>query len=51
MNWKNNEVRIASIDAVAMYPSIKFSLVKKAISYFTRSLPKNQQSNINVKYG
>ena len=48
MNWKRNEVTIASIDAVAMYPSIKFPLVKKAISYFKRSLPKNQQSNIKL---
>ena len=38
---------IASIDAVAMYPSIKFPLVKKAISYFTRSIQKSQQSNVN----
>ena len=38
--WKRDEVTIASIDEVAMYPSIKFPLVKKAISYFTRSLPK-----------
>ena len=41
LNWKINEVTIASIDAVAMYPSIKFPLVKKAISYFTRNLPKS----------
>ena len=39
---------IASIDAVAMYPSIKFPLVKKAISYFTRNLPKSQQSNVKL---
>ena len=39
---------IASIDAVAMYPSIKFPLVKKEISYFTRSLQKNQQSNVKL---
>ena len=48
LNWKRNEVTIASIDAVAMYPSIKFPLVKKAILYFTRSLPKNQQSNVKL---
>ena len=39
---KRDEVTIASIDAVAMYPSIKSPLVKKAISYFTRNLPKSQ---------
>ena len=31
-----------------MYPSIKFPLVKKAISYFTRNLPKSQQSNVKL---
>ena len=37
---------ISSIDAVVMYPSIKFPIVKKAISYFTRNLPKIQKSNV-----
>ena len=46
LNWKRNEVTFSSIDAVAMYPSIKFPLVKKAISYFTRNLPKSQQYNV-----
>ena len=31
-----------SIDAVSMYPLIKFHLAKKAISYFTRNIPKIQ---------
>ena len=31
-----------------MYPSIKFPLVKKAISYFTRNLPKSQQSTAKL---
>ena len=39
---------IASIDAAAMYPSVKFPLVKKAISYFTRKLPKSQQSIVKL---
>ena len=39
---------IASIDAVAMYPSIKFPLVNKVISYFTRNLPKSQKSNVKL---
>ena len=46
LNWKINEVKISSIDAVEMYPSIIFPLVKKAISYFTRNLPKSQQSTV-----
>ena len=48
LNCKRNEVTIASIDSVAMYPSIKFHLVKKAISYFTRNLPKSQQSTVKL---
>ena len=41
-------MKIAPIDAAAMYPSIKFPLVKKSILYFTRSLPKNQQFNVKL---
>ena len=48
LNWKINEVTMASIYVVAMYPSIKFPLVKKAISYFTRNLPKIQKSNVKL---
>ena len=31
-----------------MYPSIKFHLIKKSISYFKRNLPKNQQYSIDL---
>ena len=31
-----------------MYPLIKFPLVKKEISYFTRNLPKSQQSTVKL---
>ena len=48
MNWKINEVTIESIDAVAMYPSIKFPLVKKEISYSTRNLTKSQQYTVKL---
>ena len=48
LNWKRNEVTISSMDAVAMYPSIKFPLVKKEISYFTINLSKIQQSTIKL---
>ena len=48
LNWKTNEVTISSKNAVAMYPLIKFPLVKKAISYFTRNLPKRQQSTVTL---
>ena len=45
---EKNEVKIASIDAVAMYPSIKFPLVKKSILYCTINLPSNQQSTAKL---
>ena len=48
LNWKINEVTIASIDAVEMYPSIKFPLVKKSISFFTVNLVKNQPYTIKL---
>ena len=48
LNWKINEVTIASIDAVEMYPSITFTLAKKAISYFTRNLPKSKTSTVKL---
>ena len=31
-----------------MYPLMKFPLMKKAISYFTRNLPKIQQSTVKL---
>ena len=48
LNCKRNEVTTASIDTLSMYPSIKFPLVKKVISYFTRNLPKIHQSTVKL---
>ena len=48
LNWKISEVTIASIDAVAMYPSIKLPLVKKSISYLTINLSKIQKSTVKL---
>ena len=48
LNWKINEVTIASMDAVEMYPLIKLPLVKKSILYFTRNLPKIQQYTVTL---
>lgn len=47
---------VASFDAVDMYPSIKFHLVKKAIKYFARSLGKEDRDTIDwclemIKFG
>ena len=48
LNWKINELTIASIGVVAMHPSIKLLLVRKEISYFTRNSPNNQKSTIKL---
>ena len=47
---------IVSIDAKEFYPSIKFKLVKKAVNYFAKNLPKEVQDKIEqclemVKFG
>ena len=34
---------IVSIDAVQYYPSIKFSLIQKAVQYFSQGLPQDKQ--------
>lgn len=45
---KCSEVTIVSIDAVAMYPSIKFRIVKKAINFYATKakLPKKDDKTI-----
>ena len=48
LNRKMNEVAISSIDAVEMYPSIKFLQVKKEISYFTKNLPKSHKYTVKL---
>ena len=48
LEWKRERVTKVSIDAVVMYPSIKFPLVKKAIPFYTRNLPKNEMTKINL---
>ena len=32
------EVKIASVDAINMYPSIKLATIRKAVRYFARKL-------------
>ena len=45
---KIKEVTTASTDVLSMYHSIKFPLLKKEISHFTRKLSKNQKSTIEL---
>jgi hypothetical protein len=54
INKKN--VTIASIDAVNMYPSIKFKLVREAIHFFAQDLPEEDQKTVDqclelIKFG
>ena len=48
LEWKRDKVAIVSIDAVAMYPSIKFALVIKAIQFYTKNIPKLELIKIEL---
>jgi len=41
-----NKYTAASFDAIAMYPSISFSMVKQAVQYFSKDLPKKDKKTI-----
>ena len=43
---KKKEVTVAKLDIVAMYPSIQFLLVKKAVQFFSKELPKEEKNKI-----
>ena len=43
---KRDEVTIASVDAINMYPSIKISTIKKAVRFFARKLTAAPKKNI-----
>ena len=45
LEWEIEKVTILSIDTVAMHPSIKFTLVKKEITFYTKNLPKHATKN------
>ena len=50
------QVTIAKLDIVAMYPSIQFKLVRKAVEFFSKSLTKRDKKKIEkclemVKFG
>ena len=46
MKLKKREVTIAKLDIVAMYPSIQFLIVKKAVRYFARELSSENNQKI-----
>jgi hypothetical protein len=47
LNIHPNTSTIISIDAQDYYPSVRFKLVQKAITYFTRHLPKQVRHDIS----
>jgi len=56
LNLRRNDVTVVSIDAVDMYPSIKYKLIKKAVDFFAKDLDDSSKQTINhclemVKFG
>ena len=57
LGLKRGDCTIASIDAEAMYPSIKFDLIKKAVEYYARNITdENEIDKVNkcldlIKFG
>ena len=57
LGLKQENCTIASVDAEAMYPSIKFSLIKKAVEYYARNITdENEIDKVNkcldlIKFG
>ena len=46
LNLKKKDVTIAKLDIVAMYPSIQFLLVKKAVRYYAKDMSEEDKSKI-----
>ena len=45
---KRDEVMIASVDAINMYPSIKLSTIKKSVRFFAIKLTATTKKTINL---
>ena len=49
LGLKKEEVTIASVDAINMYPSIKLTKIKKAVRFFARKIPvKSRKQSTSV---
>ena len=46
--WVREEVTLASVDAINMYPSINLATIKKAVRFFARTLTKATKKTINL---
>ena len=45
---KRDKIKIASVDATNMYPSVKLSTIKKSVRFFTRKLTAATKKTINL---
>ena len=45
---KREEVTMASLNAINMYPSTKIATIRKAVRYFARKLAKDTKKTINL---
>ena len=48
MGLKKEEVTIASVDVINMYPSIKLATIKKAVRFFARKLTSEVKRTMNL---
>ena len=48
MGLKKEEVTIASLDAINIYPLIKLATIKKAVRFFARKLTSEVKKTINL---
>ena len=48
MGLKKEEVTIASVDTINMYPLIKLATIKKAVRFFARKLTSETKKKINL---
>ena len=48
LGLRKEEVTIASVDAINMYPSIKLATIKKAVRFFARKLTSEVKKTINL---
>ena len=48
LDLKRDKIKIASVNAINMYPSIKLSTIKKAVRLFARKLTTATKKTINL---
>ena len=56
LNITKHNVTIASLDVKSMYPSTRFKLIQKAVDYFSKTLSREDRTNIKrclslIKFG